>query len=60
MLVKHLGGKWIPHKNIEETQVRIGEKAWLPFLRARRYMQNNHAILDYSLTQFYRVAAHSI
>jgi hypothetical protein len=56
VLVRQLGGEWIPRKKLEEAQVRIGERVWLPFLRAHRYMRSRQALLDYSLTQFYREA----
>jgi hypothetical protein len=56
VLVRHLGGEWIPRKKQEEAQVRIGDRVWLPFLRAHRYMRSRQALLDYSLTQFYREA----
>jgi hypothetical protein len=32
------------------------ERAWLPFLRARHALQNQEAPLDYSCSQFFRVA----
>jgi hypothetical protein len=54
MLVRRLGGRWVPRKKLEESQVRIGKRVWLPFLRARRYMQSRQALMDYSLTQFFR------
>lgn len=57
ILVQRLGGRWIPRNNLDEAQVQIGDTAWLPFLRARHYMQTHQSILDHSLTQFYRVAA---
>lgn len=56
VLVNHLGGRWVPRRNVDESQVVLGDRAWLPFLRARRYMQSKQSALDYSLTQFYRVA----
>jgi hypothetical protein len=56
VLVRNLGGQWIPRKKLEEAQVRVGDRMWLPFLRAHRYMRSRQAVLDYSLTQFYRVA----
>ncbi len=56
VLVRNLGGQWIPRKKLEEAQVRVGNRAWLPFLRAWRYMRSCQSLLDYSLTQFYRVA----
>jgi hypothetical protein len=56
MLVYHLGGQWIPRRNLMETQVRVGNRVWLPFVRAHRYMSSCESLLDYSLTQLYREA----
>lgn len=56
VLVRHLGGQWIARKKLEEAQVRVGSRAWLPFLRAHRYMRTRQAALDFSLTQLYREA----
>jgi hypothetical protein len=56
VLVRHLGGRWIPRKKLEESQVLVGKRAWLPFVRAHRYMRSQQALLDSSLTQFYREA----
>ncbi|HVG62792.1 MAG TPA: hypothetical protein VNA24_29770 [Hyalangium sp.] len=56
VLVRHLGGEWIPRKKLEEAQVRVGTRVWLPFLRAHRYMRSRQALLDFSLTQLYREA----
>lgn len=56
VLVRNLGGEWIPRKKLEESMVRVGNRAWLPFVRAWRYMRSNQSLLDYSLTQFYREA----
>ncbi|WP_141329461.1 hypothetical protein [Myxococcus sp. AB025B] len=56
VLVQRLGGTWVLRQTLEESQVRIGRRAWLPFLRARRYMQSRQSLLDYSLTQFFREA----
>jgi hypothetical protein len=56
VLVRHLGGQWIPRKKLEEAQVRVGNRVWLPFVRAWRYMRSRQSLLDASLTQFYRVA----
>ncbi|GEL74899.1 hypothetical protein MVI01_66830 [Myxococcus virescens] len=53
VLVRRLGGQWIPRKRLEESQVRVGNRVWPPFLRARRYMQSRQALLEGSLTQFY-------
>ncbi|NNB93278.1 hypothetical protein HI113_05060 [Corallococcus exiguus] len=56
VLVRHLGGQWLPRKNWMEAQVRVGDRVWLPFARAHRYMRSTQALLDHSLTQLYRVA----
>ncbi|MCP3136892.1 hypothetical protein [Pyxidicoccus xibeiensis] len=56
VLVKHLGGQWIPRRKLQEAQVRVGERVWLPFVRAHRYLRSRQALLDFSLTQLYRVA----
>nr|WP_217279168.1 hypothetical protein [Corallococcus exiguus] len=56
VLVKHLGGQWLPRKQWMEAQVRVGDRVWLPFARAHRYMRSTQALLDHSLTQLYRVA----
>ncbi|MFP2929014.1 hypothetical protein ACLESO_28205 [Pyxidicoccus sp. 3LG] len=56
LLVRRLGGTWVPRRKLEESQVHVGKRVWLPFLRARRYMQSRQALLDYSLTWFFREA----
>jgi hypothetical protein len=56
VLVRHLGGQWLPRQKLEETQVRVGQRVWLPFVRAWRYMRSRQSLLDSSLTQLYRVA----
>ncbi|NMO17066.1 hypothetical protein HPC49_11420 [Pyxidicoccus fallax] len=56
VLVKHLGGQWIPRKRLEEAQVRVGDRVWLPFLRAHRYTRSRQALLDSSLSGFYLAA----
>jgi len=56
VLVRHLGGQWIPRRKLEEAQVRVGQRVWLPFLRAHRYMRSTQSLLDCSLSQLYRVA----
>ncbi|MCK8503186.1 hypothetical protein [Myxococcus fulvus] len=57
VLVRRLGGTWVLRQKREESQVRVGTRVWLPFLRARRYMQSHQALLDCSLTQFFLEAA---
>jgi len=56
VLVHNLGGRWIPRKNLMEAQVLVGERAWLPFVRAQRYLRSCESLLDYSLTRLYREA----
>lgn len=54
VLVRRLGGQWLPRQKLEESQVRVGNRVWLPFLRARRYLRSRQSLLDCSLTQFFR------
>jgi hypothetical protein len=56
VLVRNLGGQWIPRENLMEAQVLVGNRVWLPFVRAQRYMCSRQTLLDYSLTRLYRVA----
>jgi hypothetical protein len=56
VLVRNLGGRWIPRQKLEEAQVLVGHRVWLPFVRARSYMRSRQSLLDYSLTWLYRVA----
>ncbi len=56
VLVRNLGGRWIPRQKLEESQVLVGHRVWLPFVRAWRYMRSRQSLLDASLSQLYRVA----
>jgi hypothetical protein len=56
VLVRHLGGQWIPRRKLGEMQVRVGPRVWFPYVRAHRYMRSCQSLLDRSLTQLYRVA----
>ncbi|ATB38070.1 hypothetical protein CYFUS_003496 [Cystobacter fuscus] len=56
VLVRNLGGRWIPREKLEEAQVLVGHRVWFPFVRARHYMRSRQALLDHSLTWLYRVA----
>jgi hypothetical protein len=56
MLVRELGGRWVPRRNLEETAVVVGDRAWLPFLRARHALEGKDAPLDSSMTQLFREA----
>ena len=55
-LVHTLGGRWVPRRKLEETAVVIGDRAWLPFLRARHALQGREAPLDSSCSQLFRLA----
>jgi hypothetical protein len=55
-LVDLLGGRWVPRRKLEEAAVIVGDRAWLPFLRARHALNGLDAPLDYSCTQLFRVA----
>jgi len=54
--VEHLGGRWVPRRNLDEAYVALGSRAFLPFLRARHYLQSEQSVLDYSMSQFFREA----
>ncbi|QRK13041.1 hypothetical protein JQX13_25255 [Archangium violaceum] len=56
VLVRNLGGQWIPRKKLGEAQVLVGQRVWLPMVRAHRYMRSRQSLLDYSLTRLYREA----
>jgi hypothetical protein len=55
-LVDLLGGRWVPRRKLEEASVIVGDRAWLPFLRAQHAINGLDAPLDYSCTQLFRVA----
>jgi len=57
VLVRHLGGRWIPRQKLEESQVLVGERAWLPFARAWHYMRSRQSLLDSSLSWLFLVAS---
>lgn len=56
LMVKHLGGHWVPRKASKEAYIALGGRAWLPFLRARHCLRDRQSVVDYSLTKFYREA----
>jgi hypothetical protein len=56
VLVRNLGGQWIPRKKLEEAQVLVGQRVWLPMVRAQHAMRSRQSLLDHSLTQLYRSA----
>jgi hypothetical protein len=51
-----LNGEWVPRANLLESQVILGKRAWLPFLRASRFMESTASSWEHSLTAFYREA----
>lgn len=51
LLVTELGGRWVTSR--DEHQVVIGATAYLPFLRARRYLATKAAVLACSLTKYF-------
>jgi hypothetical protein len=55
-LVEVLGGRWLPRKKLEESAVLVGDRAWLPFLRARHALQGPEAPLDFSCSLLFRTA----
>jgi len=56
VLERYLDGRWVPRRNLEESQVIIGDRAWLPFLRVRHFLQSKPAAIDFSLTSCYHEA----
>ncbi|HEV8324165.1 MAG TPA: hypothetical protein VG389_21280 [Myxococcota bacterium] len=59
LLVRHLGGRWAPRRNLDESQVVVGDRAWLPFLRARRFLQSRRDAAAHPLVAFYAAAERS-
>lgn len=59
VLVRNLGGRWIPRVALKETQVAIGDRVWLPFVRARNFLQSRDSARTYSLVRFYKAALES-
>jgi hypothetical protein len=60
LLVKHLGGRWVPRRTLLESAVIVGPRAWLPFLRAHHLLQvPSNALgksLDFTLSQLFHQA----
>ena len=57
LMVHHLHGRWVPRRNLEESYVVLGSRAWLPLVRARHLLESEESALTASLTQFYLHAA---
>lgn len=55
-LVHSLGGQWLPRRSLDEAAVRVGDRLWLPFLRARHALQGSESPLDSSCSQLFRLA----
>lgn len=53
MVVRELGGKWVPRRKLEESQVIVGDRAWLPFLRVKHFVQSAEAVRGHSLAAFF-------
>ena len=51
LLVRRFGGRCAARKPVEAAVV-IGDRAWLPFARARAYLASRDGALTASLTQF--------
>lgn len=60
LLIKHLGGRWVPRRALVESAVVVGPRAWLPFLRAHHLLQvPNNALgksLEFTLSQLFHQA----
>jgi len=60
MIEDQLDGTWVPRRTLEESQIVVGDRAWLPFLRVRNFVQSQQAAIDYSLTRyFYEIRRHA-
>jgi hypothetical protein len=55
-LERELGGRWVPRQRLEESQVIVGDRAWLPFLRVSHSLRSRDDALAHSLTRFFREA----
>jgi len=56
VLVRHLGGTWLPRQALLESQVLVGERVWLPFLRAHHALRSRQSLLDSSLSGLFLAA----
>ena len=57
VMVNKLDGRWVPRRNLDETAVIVGDRAWQPFLRVRRMFESPDAMLAHPLSLFYEAAA---
>lgn len=62
LIIKHLGGRWVPRSSLLESAVVVGARAWLPFLRAHHLLQApgtaQRECLDFTLSQLFHQAVH--
>jgi hypothetical protein len=56
ILSGELGGRWRAGARLEDSTIALGDRAWKPFERARRFLQSHRAAIDYSTTKFFREA----
>jgi hypothetical protein len=56
LLIKHLGGRWVPRNSLLEAAVVVGPRAWLPFVRAHHLIHSPNARLHFTLSQLFHQA----
>lgn len=56
LLVEELGGRWIAGARPDQSSVALGDRAWLPFERARNFVTSHRSAIDYSMTKFFQAA----
>jgi hypothetical protein len=56
VLRRNLRGRWVPRRDLNESQVIVGDRAYLPFQRAWRALRSKQSVLDYSMTKLFRDA----
>ncbi len=59
LLRRTFDGYWLPAATLDETALVVGDRAWLPFRRAKHFLQSPQAALDYSFSQFYNTVKRS-
>jgi hypothetical protein len=50
---RRAGGRWMPRRLLEESQLIAGDRAWLPFLRVKRFVQSRQAAAEFCLARFF-------
>jgi len=56
LLVRDLGGRWVLRSNPEESYVALGDRAFFPHERAKRFMPTRETMLEHPLSKFYAEA----